>query len=89
MSSRIYPRIDSARDMRKKWDARRKQHPNDKTGKHPCRVCGEPGTHAVWVQVNWFRGEDEGPFDACMDHRNDAHGLLLGPASVFATGEQS
>lgn len=25
----------------------------------PCVVCGTGTTGAKWIQVNWFRGEDE------------------------------
>lgn len=84
MSGKHYPRIGTCRDMRQKWDAQRKQHPKDKSRLRPCRACGEPGTHSVFVQVSWFRGEDEGPFNACLAHRNDATGLLLGQVAVGA-----
>lgn len=41
-----------------------------------CCVCNQPATHRVFVQVNWFRGDDEGPFKACKAHKEEAQALL-------------
>lgn len=59
-SRREYPRLDSVRDMRKKWLG----------NSHLCCVCGAPATAKTTVQVNWFRGDDE-DFKTCWDHRQD------------------
>lgn len=74
MSRQTYPRIvDSTH--KPKWDKLRVQHP--KNAHHwQCCACPAPATHLVFVQVNWFRGDDEGPFKACADHKRDAAALL-------------
>lgn len=61
-----YPRCSDAR----KLELRPTQKP-------VCKLCGEPATHKVFVEVGWFRGDDEGPFKVCKSHRNDAVALLL------------
>jgi hypothetical protein len=67
--SREYPRVVESM-LNKKWAKIGK-------GKGPkCCVCGELATHETWVQVNWFRGDDEGKFKACKLHKDDAQALL-------------
>lgn len=67
--AREYPRVEETRHQ-PKWVA---MGPN----KGPkCCVCGAKAVASPWVQVNWFRGEDEGPFKACKEHKSDAQALL-------------
>ncbi len=47
------------------------------TQKPVCKVCGKPATHKVFVEVNEFRGDDEGPFKVCKDHMKDEGALLM------------
>lgn len=68
MSNRKYPRIGSERLHRPQRGQKRPL----KTP--PCIVCGEPSTHRVEIQVNWFRGDDE-IANACQTHRKDAVAL--------------
>lgn len=81
---REYPRVvDSRRE--KRWTLTPKGQKIPKGRTHPnkiprCRVCGELATYSSWVQVNWFRGDDEGPFPACNAHKEDAAGLLNPPS---------
>lgn len=42
-----------------------------------CCVCKAPATHKVWVEVDWFRGNDEGPYKACKAHKDSATALRL------------
>ena len=78
MSNRDYPRIDHA-TRKPKWDKLRIQHPKQAKS-WQCCVCAQPATHQAWVQVSWFRGEDEGPFKACGLHMADATALLASKA---------
>lgn len=72
MARAEFPRVVDSKRERKWID----QGPN----KGPkCRVCGDKATHSSTVQVNWFRGDDEGPFKACEAHKNDAQALLNPP----------
>lgn len=77
MAKPEFPRVQQSKRERKWID----QGPN----KGPkCRVCGAKATHSSFVQVNWFRGDDEGPFKACDDHKTDAHNLLNPPQEKAA-----
>lgn len=51
-----------------------------------CAVCGAAAEFRPWVQVNWFRGDDAGPFPACAMHKEDAAALL---ASAEVRDEQA
>lgn len=77
MACRQYPRIGEQRFRGDKWDKQRKRAPNDKNLIRPCVVCSAPSTHEVFVEVNWFRGDDEGPFRTCKEHRNDLDAILI------------
>lgn len=70
--SREYPRVVDTNHKRK-WMSRSGK---TQVTPPPCCVCGAPSTHKPFVQVNWFRGDDEGPFNACKAHRRDADALL-------------
>ena len=65
MSSRQYPRLGDAKNITEKQKRRPINH------KKRGIACGQEATHAVWIQVDWFRGNDEGPVHACKDHRAD------------------
>lgn len=52
-----------------------------------CCVCQAPATHQVWVEVDWFRGNDEGPFKSCKQHKDDPKALLI--AAHQPTKEQT
>lgn len=78
--SKQYP-IASA-ERKPSWAKTRANHP--KAPHVQCCLCGAPADYQVWIEVNWFRGDDEGPFKACKDHKSDARALL----STKATGEQ-
>ena len=67
--ARQYPRVESTRRQRKWIDMGPDKGPK-------CCVCGAKATHNPEVQVNWFRGDDEGPFKACDTHKEDAEALL-------------
>lgn len=73
--ARDYPRIKDAR-LQFKWRDQRAKAGKKFVEHHLCVACGEPATHKVFVQVNWFRGDDEGPFKACQDHKQDGAALL-------------
>lgn len=62
-----YPRVSIA--------ARRAKWIENPTSAPKCDVCGEPATHRVCVEVNWFRGDDE-VCNACDAHKNDAAALV-------------
>lgn len=81
MSGRKYPRIGHARDMRKKWTKldKRTRAVVPVNNAPRCVVCGQPATHMVDVEVNWFRGDDE-VRKACADHKDDAAALIAPPA---------
>jgi hypothetical protein len=55
--SRKYPRVDS----------RSKVKPPNSRGNCKATGCGKPATWRVYVQFNWFRGEDECVV-CCDDH---------------------
>lgn len=74
--TRQYPRIGSQRFRGDRWEKQRLQHPNDKTRIRPCIVCGAQSTHEVFLEVNWFRGDDEGPFKTCKAHKDDTAALV-------------
>ena len=69
--SRQYPRVVDPRPIKKGVAAL-----GDKKGRPVCCVCAKPATNASRVQVNWFRGDDAGPYKACEDHKLDAAALL-------------
>ena len=48
---------------------------NPKYGK-PCVICGDGTTRRVWVQVSWFRGDDE-ELRVCCDCWNTPTTTLL------------
>jgi hypothetical protein len=62
--SRSYPRFGDRRDIKAKQERRPPEH------KKRCAICGDIATSEVWIQVSWFRGEDQFAY-ACKDHRND------------------
>ena len=65
MGRAVYPRIGDVRSIVAKQARRPLQH------KKTCAVCGAEATHEVWIQVSWFRGDDESTY-ACGEHRQDA-----------------
>jgi hypothetical protein len=89
VSRKLYPRIGVQRFRGQRWDKQRRQHPNDKNLIRPCVVCGLPSSHEVFIEVNWFRGDDEGPYRTCRDHRNDLDAILTADTKAVAkaTGE--
>lgn len=80
MGRATYPRIVDARYMAK-WVKLRAQQPRQHANTWLCRACGGPATHSVFVQVDWFRGNDAGPFKACKEHKEAAE-LLLTPSAA-------
>jgi hypothetical protein len=78
MTAREYPRIVDA-THKPKWAKLRIQHPKNAPD-WTCCCCPAPATHSVYVQVDWFRGNDEGPFKACKTHKGDALALLAAPS---------
>jgi hypothetical protein len=78
-----YPCIDHATEV-KSWAKQRKQNP--KGINVACCVCSAPATHKTWIQVNWFRGDDEGPFKTCKDHRNSTTEILQSQAKPTHPG---
>jgi len=71
--SRVYPRIDDAAP-KPQWERARIKNP--KNIGPVCCVFQAPATHRVFVEVSIFRGDDEGPFNTCKDHRRDADSVL-------------
>lgn len=86
MSSRRYPRVVDAA-FQFKWRDQRAKAGKKFVEHHLCVVCGAPATHKVFVQVNWFRGDDEGPFKACADHKQDGYALLGAQEKKAPTNE--
>lgn len=64
MSRQSYPRLGSTRSIVKKQERRPAQH------KKRCIVCGDVARSEVWIEVNWFRGDDEGPVPSCKEHKH-------------------
>ena len=64
-----YPRMGSVQDLRPMFAAR----PNKK--RPPCCVCGKPADAKVFVEVYWFRGNDESA-STCWEHRRDLQGIV-------------
>lgn len=42
-----------------------------KRNRPQCAACDAEATHRIWVQVSWFRGEDESEF-VCARHKSMA-----------------
>lgn len=73
--ARDYPRVVDTR-FQFKWRDQRAKAGKKFVEHHLCVACDKPATHKVFVQVDWFRGNDEGPFKACQDHKQDGAALL-------------
>ncbi len=75
MSARIYPRIGSDTAA--------------KAGGQKCRFsgCSAKATRRIFIEVNWFRGDDELAL-SCEAHRKDAAGLLAG-VEAFAAEQKA
>lgn len=74
MSGRHYPRIADSSRIKPASGGK-------------CCVCGAEATHSVWVQVSYMRGDDEGKFKTCTDHK-DAAGLVLEHGLAAQKSEQ-
>lgn len=77
MSNRTYPRAGTT-IRRQKWVKLGEKNP------HKCCVCQAPAIYQSWVEVSWFRGDDEGLFKACKLHKDDATALLATQAQGVA-----
>ncbi len=75
MARRAYPRIADT-GFRKGWQKEPKAAPF-------CCVpsCGLRATHQPDIQVNWFRGDDEGAGPCCKAHSTDVEVLLQATAA--------
>lgn len=85
-SGRVYPRIGEA-THKPKWAKLRIQHPKNAAA-WQCSVCAGPATHLVFVEVDWFRGNDEGPFKTCRDHKGAAVELLSARTAIAKAEQQ-
>jgi hypothetical protein len=81
--SATYPRVMDSTFV-PRWGKLAAQHPKQ-AHHYACSVCGAVATHKVFVQVSWFRGDDEGPFKACREHKTAAQELLDRAASQQIT----
>jgi hypothetical protein len=75
MGKREYPFVGQVSDMRSRWSIRAGSDKGKPVKNRPrCCVCGEQADAIVWIQTNWFRGDDVS-VRACMQHANDVDSL--------------
>ena len=66
MAGKDYPKIGSDSQL-----------PRPKGATFPrCCVCGAQAKHKVWIELNWFRGDDDGPHRICSTKAHTASDIL-------------